>query len=507
MHPKLLAILGFACQLAGFILGLIIPGLREYAWGILALGSAILAVAVGLDFKRVRGVLVSRRGKFGLNSIVKVSLFCGIVLITNAISIGTYHRFDFTGWAQFTLTSQTKEVLAGLRQPVEILTFFTPTVPIPVSSYAKHLLSEYRNFTDQLTVKNIDPDLNPDQARQYRVDQAGALYGVVVFRGRQGQRRVYGPQITAEAEHAFTSAILEVSGTKQKKVYFLTGHGEHHIDSDYKIAASGLRDNLIEVGTLELRKESTIPEDAAALIMAGPRKIPTNGEQEILKDYLKNNGRLLILWNPDPPRWLRQLLAEWSLTIEDGTIIDSASYVAPNPDTPLVPGDRNSFQLAETYFPGAAAVLPGKMIPGGLVILPLVWTSPESWIDKNYAFGKKPRFDEKLNRKGALPIGVLVSTTPVNQAPVAGGTRMVLIGDSDFAANAHFRNGNNSDLFLTAVNWLTAGEEIISVDRKALVTRRLLLNPEQERFLHVSSIGLLPLILLIAGGYVWWRRR
>jgi len=349
--------------------------------------------------------------------------------------------------------------------------------------------------------------LNPDQARQYRVDQAGALYGVVVFRGRQGQRRVYGPQITAEAEHAFTSAILEVSGTKQKKVYFLTGHGEHHIDSDYKIAASGLRDNLIEVGTLELRKESTIPEDAAALIMAGPRKIPTNGEQEILKDYLKNNGRLLILWNPDPPRWLRQLLAEWSLTIEDGTIIDSASYVAPNPDTPLVPGDRNSFQLAETYFPGAAAVLPGKMIPGGLVILPLVWTSPESWIDKNYAFGKKPRFDEKLSRKGPLPIGVLVSTTPVNQAPVAGGTRMVLIGDSDFAANAHFRNGNNSDLFLTAVNWLTAGEEIISVDRKALVTRRLLLNPEQERFLHVSSIGLLPLILLIAGGYVWWRRR
>ena len=49
----------------------------------------------------------------------------------------------------------------------------------------------------------------------------------------------------------------------------------------------------------------------------------------------------------------------------------------------------------------------------------------------------------------------------------------MLIGDSDFATNRHFRNGNNGDLFLTAVNWLTAGGEIISVDRKALVTRRL----------------------------------
>jgi len=218
MQTKLLAILGLTSQLTGFIFGLIIPGLRYYAWGILALGSALLAVAVVLDFKRVRGVLISRQGKFGLSTIVRVSLLVGIVLITNAISVGIYHRFDFTGLAQFTLTSQTKEILAKLQTPVEVLTFFTPSVPVPVSSYAKNLLSEYQNHTDQLTVKNIDPDLNPDQARRYQVDQFGALYGVVVFSGREGQRQVFGPQITAEAEHAFTTAILEVTGTKQKKV-------------------------------------------------------------------------------------------------------------------------------------------------------------------------------------------------------------------------------------------------------------------------------------------------
>jgi ABC-type uncharacterized transport system involved in gliding motility auxiliary subunit len=502
-----LAILGLTSQFAGFVFGLIMPGLRYYAWGIIALGSALLAGAVVLDFKRVRGVLASRRGRFGLSTLVKVSLFGGIVLITNAISVGNYHRFDFTGLAQFTLTSQTKAILAQLHQPVEILTFFTPSVPVPVSSYAKHLLSEYQNRTDQLTVRNIDPDLNPDQARQYQVGQVGALYGVIVFRGREGQRQVYGPQITAEAEHAFTSAILEVTGAKQKKVYFLTGHGEHGIHSDYGSVRGGLRDNLIQVDALELDKVSGVPEDAAALILAGPQKNLTIREQEILRDYLKHDGRLFILWNPDPPQWLRQLLREWSVDIEDGTIIDAASYVAPNQDTPLVPGDRNSFQMAETYFPGAAAVFPRKVIPGGLVILPLVWTSPQSWIEKKFSFGKQPQFDEQIDRKGPLPIGTLVSTTPVSEAAVASGTRLVLIGDSDFATNPHFRNGNNSDLFLSAVNWLIAGKEIISVDRKALITRRLLLNPEQERFLHVSSIGLLPLLILIAGVYVWWRRR
>ncbi len=507
MRTKMMAILGLTSQFAGFLLGMIIPGLRLYAWGILALGSALLAVAVVLDFKRVKGALASRRGKFGLSTLVKVSLFGGIVLIANAISVGTYHRFDFTGLAQFTLTSQTKAVLAGLQKPVDVMTFFTPSVPVTISSYANHLLDEYQAHTDLLTVKNIDPDLNPDLARQYQVDQIGAMYGVIVFRGPVGQRQIYGPQITAEAEHAFTSAILEVTGTKQKKVYFVTGHGEHSILSDYSIARDGLRDNLFQVGILELEKEPFVPEDTAALVLAGPRKALTNREQEALKDYLENDGRLFILWNPNPPQWLRQFLADWSLDIEDGRIIDAASHVAPNHDALLVPGDRNSFKLAETYFTGAAAIFPQKVIPGGLVILPLVWTSPGSWIEKEFGFGKKPQFDETIDKKGPLPFGVLVSTNPVNSAAVTGGTRLVLIGDSDFASNPHFRNGNNSDLFLTAVNWLTAGEKIISVDRKALVIRRLLLNPEQKRFLHISSIGLLPLLLLIAGVYVWWRRK
>lgn len=507
MYTAVVAILGLVSLFVGLIFGLIMPGLRYYAWGILALGAALLAIAGVLDFRRVRGALVSRRGKFGLSTIVKVSLFSGIILLANAISVGTYHRFDFTGLAQFTLTSQTKEMLAELDKPVEILNFFTPSVPVTVSSYAKNLLTEYQSYTDQLTVRNIDPDLNPDQARQYRVNQLGAKYGVTVFRSEQGQRQVYGPQITAEAEHAFTSAILEVTGIKQKKVYFLTGHGEHSIHSDYGIARSGLRDNLFQVDELDLLRTPSVPEDAAALIMAGPQQTYVTSEQEILKDYLENEGRIFMLWNPDPPPWLRQLLADWWVDIEDGMIVDPPSHVAPNQDTPLVPRIRNSFQLAETYFPGAAAVFPKETIPEGVALLPLVWTSPESWIETQFVLGEEPEFNEQSDRKGPLPIGALISTTSADEAVDSKGTRLVLIGDSDFPSNRHFRNGNNGELFLTAVNWLTAGEQIISVDRKVLVARRLLLNPEQERFLHVSSIGLFPLLLLVAGGYVWWRRR
>jgi ABC-type uncharacterized transport system involved in gliding motility auxiliary subunit len=204
---------------------------------------------------------------------------------------------------------------------------------------------------------------------------------------------------------------------------------------------------------------------------------------------------------------LRQLISEWWLDIQDGILIDPTSYVAPNRDSPLVPRSRNSFGLAETYFPGATAVIPREEVPGNVKLDALVWTSGEAWLEQDFAIGEEPEQDEQVDRQGPLAIGALVSTAPADQAEAYKGTRLIVIGDSDFASNRNFHNGNNGDLFLSAVSWLTAGEEIISVDRKVLATRRLLLNPEEVKFLHISSMGLLPLLLLAAGGYVWWRRK
>ncbi len=507
MKTSVTALLGLLALFVGWLLMFILPMVRIYAWGIMAIGAAFIAVAFVIDFRRVRGALVSRRGRLGVGTTVMVSLFAGILIFANAFSVGYSHRFDFTGLAQFTLTSQTKDVLAKLDKHVEIVVFFTPSAGDTIRDYAENLLAEYEIYTDQLEVRSVDPDLHPDQARQYGVNQFGALYGTIVFRSEEGQRQVYGPQIIGAAEHAFTSALLEVTGTKQKKVYFLTGHGEADIYQDYQNARSGLQDNLFEVLQLDLIATPSIPEDAAVLVIAGPQKPLVKSEFEIIKTYLQNNGRAFFLLNPDPPQEYRQLLSDWGIDIEDGIVIDPTSYVAPNRDNPLVPRTRNSFQLAETYFAGATAVIPKPDVPDTIDLAALVWTSQDAWLEKDYVPGSEPVFDENRDKKGPLALGALISPPSSDTTKMPEGARIVVIGDSDFASNRNFRNGNNSDLFLTAVNWLSVGEEIISVDRKVLETRRLLLNPEQERFLQISSVGLLPLLLLVAGTYVWWRRR
>jgi len=533
----LIAVLGLVALLIGFIVMLLLPSIRYTAWGILALGVVLLATAFIIDFRQVRRALTGRRGKFGVSTTVMTSIFIGIIIFVNAISIGNYHRFDVTGLAQFTLATQTKEVLSKLETPVQIIAFYIPGEL--TGEYSINLLEEYQNYTDQLSIESIDPAENPDMAREYGTTLLPAEYRYpsIVFKGESGKRMLLWPEfatviekqiVPVEAEHAFTSAILQVTGTVQRKVYFLTGHGESDIYSDYSNAREELLDNLFKVETLNLQTTPNVPEDCAALIIAAPQQSLTSSEVDIIKSYLENNGKALILTNPNPPQELEQLLSSCGVEIGDGTIIDPSSYVEPNKNTPLVTRERNYFGFERMYFPGAAAIIPNtEYTPqlfqseeggGGVQIIwtsedsqtqmfILLGTAEDSWLEKDFDPLKEPEFDEGIDLKGPLFLGFLIYTPPTDEAAEEQGSTLMVIGDSDFASNEHFYNGNNGDLFLNAVSGLTAGTEIVSIEHKVLPFRRLVVGPEAERFINYSSIGLLPLLVLVIGSIIWWRRR
>ncbi|MFC1988511.1 GldG family protein [Chloroflexota bacterium] len=506
-----LSLLGLLTVLAGLILMVLLPEIRFAAWGILALGVLLLATAFFVDFRRVSGAIAGRRGKFSTGTTVMASIFISIILLINAISIGNYQRFDITGLSQFTLTSQTQDTLGKLETPVQVIGFFVPGDPfgigIDIGSFAKSLLTEYQNYTDKLSFEEIDPDEHPDQANQYDITQ----YQTVVFESGNLRRQVSPQEIMEQAEHAFTSAILEVTGTEQKKVYFLTGHGESDISNDYNQARQGLLDNLYKVDTLDLLVTPTIPEDAAALIIAGPRRSLATSEIEIIKDYLNNNGWVMLLLNPGFPPEFKQLLSEWWIDIEDGTLIEPSSYVSPSIDSPIVPRTRNMLGMSETYFPGAAAIIPQTDYPENIILQPLFFTSEDSWLEKNYTTLEEPQFDVGIDQKGPHLIGVLLIAALLNaEAETVEDfelTRLVVVGDSDFASDQHFYNGDNGNLFLNLVELLTAGKEIISIERKVLPFRRMVVSQGEADFINISSIGLLPLLVLVAGGIIWWRRR
>ena len=518
MRTGLLALSGVGLLFAAWVLGFVLRGSGIAVWAIVAVGAGFIVAAALWDLRRVRGALASRRGVIGIGTSVSLSLAIGTVVLANLVSTTVFHRFDFTGLQQFTLTTQTKEVLAELDSEVEVVSFFAEPNPnmensaeiASVNSFGFELLKEYENYTDWLQIRREDPELRPDLARQYGVSPFGAAVGTVVFRGEFGQMRVYGPQIQGEAESAFTSAILQVTGTRQRVVYFVTGHGEGRILGEYEDARRGLRDNLFQVGELNLDQVAEIPPNANIVIIAGPQEPYARDEIEMLDRYVRGGGRLALLLNPSPQQELRDFAGDWWSILDDGILVDPLSHVAPNVDVPLVDRTRNAYGLLEAYFPGVAAITPAAEVPEEVLLEPLAWTTRGSWVERSRLGAAAPEFDPDADAPGPLAMAVAVERPVAADAGVALRSeisRLVIFGDSDFATNQHFRNGNNSAMFLTMVNWLGAGEEIFSVDRKVLPVRRLVLSPEEARFLNLSSVGLLPLLLVVVAAIVWWRRR
>lgn len=523
MQIAAFAILGLVSLAIGFILQLVLPELRYIAWGIIGLGVILIAGSLILEFRRVRTALVSRRGKFSASTTILVSTFIGIILLANAVSASFYRTFDFSSLAQFTLTTQTKDVLSKIEIPINVYCFFVPSVPnvdssyqdiyVMARSYAPALLSEYMNYTNKLKISLVDPDQHPEEARKYGVTNE-YLYQSVVFETTQGYRVVTAGEIYSQAENSFTSAILEVTGIKQKKVYFLTGHGEADpTDTSsvgYDYARRALQDNLYLVSTLDLLTIPAVPDDCAALIVAGPQTKMADSELQALADYLKKNGQVFFMTNPGSPDDIAKLLAPWGVDVKNGTVIDPTSYATPNQDSPMIDRDHNYFStMPSVYFPGATAIVAQDTPPTGMQVSPMLITSFDAWMTDKYDPTANQNYDATKDSGGPFYIGVFIfpaQPTDQNAQPVAGPI-IAVIGDSDFATNKNFFSGNNGDLFTNIASGFAAGKQLVSINRLVLQTRKLLLTPEKSRFMNISSIALLPVLVLVIGVIVWWRRK
>ena len=189
MSTGVVALAGVGLLVAAWVLDFVLPGSGIAVWSVAAAGIGCMVTGLLWDLRRVRSALSSRRGVFGIGTSVTLSLAIGIVVLANLVSTTVHHRFDFTGLKQFTLTTQTREVLFALESEVEVVSFYGETNPnikdsreiAAVNSFGFELLKEYANYSELLDVRREDPELRPDLARQYGISPYGAAVGTVVF--------------------------------------------------------------------------------------------------------------------------------------------------------------------------------------------------------------------------------------------------------------------------------------------------------------------------------------
>jgi ABC-type uncharacterized transport system involved in gliding motility auxiliary subunit len=133
----------------------------------------------------------------------------------------------------------------------------------------------------------------------------------------------------------------------------------------------------------------------------------------------------------------------------------------------------------------------------------LLDTSESSFATTNLSSPKINTKDPN-NKRGPLTLAVAGS---YNAGKANAQGRFVVVGSSAWSSNSFINFNGNGDLATNAINWLCSDEDLISIKPRAPEDRRITMTRGQLNIVRIVSQFVLPLIVIIAGIMVWWKRR
>jgi len=100
------------------------------------------------------------------------------------------------------------------------------------------------------------------------------------------------------------------------------------------------------------------------------------------------------------------------------------------------------------------------------------------------------------------------SPNSTTSQPTAKESRLVVFGNSNFAVDGLFEQQLNGDVFLNSVSWLSQqDQQLLSIRPKEPKNRRIVISIIQANWLTIIAVFVLPLMGLITGFIIWWKRR
>ena len=486
---------------------LIVGGLLVLAGLYLSFGSG------GAGARRAWG---GRTTKYGLNALVMIVLILGVIVMVEAVSYRHNWRADLTENRRNSLSPQTIQVVRALAAPVKATAFFRPDQP--GKRTAEDLLKQYAARSDgKFTWEVVDADRNPLLAKRYGVE----TYGTVVLEAKLADGQVKEEKLTEAEEEKLTNGLVRVIRHGKRVIYFLKGHGEKDTADTEKAGLSQVKGALektsYEVKDLLLARESKVPDDAAIVVLAGPQKDLFPNEVDALAGYVAKAGKVFFLVDPFQAPGLGPLIDRYGLTLGNDVIIDvnpQGRLLGAGPEIPVVvdyvshPITRD-FRFA-TLFPVARTVTVKDKLPQGVTAQGLARTSAESWAETNQEQIRTGQVrPDPGEARGPLTVAA-VATVEAKEAPAGrkdAKARVVVVGDSDFVSNGFLNVSGNRDFFLNTVSWLAEEENLIAVRPKESRTNPVFLTAAQDQVLFWVPVVLLPLAMVVAGGYAVARKR
>ena len=493
--------INFILYLLGLFLWMVLPSYTTLNVSVCLFNLSLTVVLILKNKEKVESYWKSTQFKNLMNHSIQLFLILCLLGLINYLAYKNPSQWDLTTDKINTLSRQTVQLIKKVDRPLLFKVYANQKKARSILP----LLELYRLENSYLSVKLIDPEVNPLQVKKDKITK----YGQVKV---EYSNRV--TSFTDYSEKAITNALLKVLRYHKTTLYFIRGHRAASIQDDGPQGLSHLKTYLEQEGhsvqEVSLSALQEIPPHDSALVLWGPQDGLLREELKGLKDFLQRKGSLMLgvgpQFNFDPFGPLRNLIADerW-ITIANDFVVDS--LLAVKDSGGLVPvietfDSRHPITLemkGQVFFPLASSIQFMKNPKGKLSRLAQTSAFPGSWGERN--------LDEVKKKKVSFTKGKdLMGPVTVMGASELDGQKTLLIGNSSFVHNQYFDFQNNFLLFSNAINWLVGQDDFISFSRPKKQAEKLVLSALAMNVIFYFSVILTPFILLTLA-FFFYRRR
>jgi hypothetical protein len=455
----------------------------------------------------------------GTNAVVLSVAVIGIFLILT-IFLHSVKGFqvDLTKNKSFTLSDQTVNTLNQLDKNVHITVFTNSGVDPFITRQVTDIIEEYKKRSGKITVDEYDMLQQPSKAKQYGVDQNGT----VIFESGDQKKSVnfYDVFIPGQqqdgsyqfsGEEKFTQALLSLNSKEKHSVYVLSGHQEIPLNQ-MTLLKSSLEGANFVVNELNLYREGKIPDDAQMLLLLGPQTDLNDKETELINAYLKDKGKIYISlgFNKDmATNWknIDAIMIGFGVKDQHAVAIEPKQTSLFDPLT-IIPvyGAHEITQKLSEYnlltMMSLAVTLNAEAASGDWTATSLLNTTDKAYgeTDINTLMQSQTKQDP-TDIKGPLHLGYAVQNK--DNKPKA-----VILGATTFLMDQEIQNQGNKDFALNSIGWLQEQKDQMTIrPRQGDAFQQALMTPGKANTIFYTTVILFPLLFLLIGGFIWWRRR
>lgn len=504
--------------------------------------------------KKVKSGKSLRNGGYsmGLTAIVLVLLIVVNVIVESLPA--NLRMFDISPTQVFTLSDTTKGVISKMKTPV---TIYTIAEPGNENSYMQAYVQMYAAESDLISLDTINPMTDIELMEEYTLSSAVSGSVVVVgdryvcdYCGYESEEKLEECPSCGEEDASFikkhryininntfttttnedtgeesasaidmegqlTSALVYVSTSDTKEVYYFTGHGEETTIAPSESFLADVEKLNMGFHQYNFAKYKTIPNDADVIILNGPEDDYSDEETEQLLGYMENGGSLLILirftnstdyYMPN----FEKILAAYGIEMSDGGVLESNSaYYYDNAVFSIKPS-LHDHQITESLINGdedlivylaTALMVIDDYSNEDVTISPLITTSSSAYLKKRGASSMKKADGDET---GTYNLGVAIEDKQGDNS-----ARMVILSTYYLLNDtiAESVNGANTDFVVNSISWLGHQSEVTRVGMKSLKPSNL--TPTTNDMFRVTIIVtiVIPLAFLLVGIIIWYRRR